>query len=131
MEVPERTFEKELIWIYGPPRSGKSRAARAGPHYPKLANKWWDGYKPDTHTAVVIDDLGKDKAKFLTDHIKLWADPWLNQIAETKGGAIPLTYDKLTITSNYHPDECFEGIDLEAIKSRFKIIYMGLPIVHT
>lgn len=76
MEIPDRTFEKELLWIYGPPRTGKSRVARQDKHYLKLANKWWDGYKPEKHTAVVIDDLGKDKAKALTDHIKLWADPW-------------------------------------------------------
>ncbi len=34
------------IWIYGPPGTGKTHWARNydSNFYPKLANKWWDGY---------------------------------------------------------------------------------------
>lgn len=86
MVIPLREKEKESYWIWGAPGSGKSRwATQTYPlAYKKLQNKWWDGYQ--SHEAVLMDDLGKDNAKFLTTHLKLWADPWQNHPGETKGG---------------------------------------------
>lgn len=85
-KLKDRTQEKELLWYWGEPRTGKSRLARSQPCYVKLANKWWDNYKPwdPDHKRVVLDDLGKEKGKALADHLKLWADPWFNQPGEVK-----------------------------------------------
>jgi len=103
MPTPQARLDnpKKIAWLWGEARSGKSTTARVGDYYLKLGNKWWDGYKGEKR--VVIDDLGKETAKALTDKIKLWADPHFDQVGETKGGAIPLTYDELIVTANWHP----------------------------
>lgn len=44
MAVPPRDTPKVCEWWYGAPGTGKTRMACEGPHYKKLANKWWDGY---------------------------------------------------------------------------------------
>ena len=133
MEVEDRTFEKELLWIYGEPGVGKTRSVQEK-HYTKLGNKWWEGYNPidPKHKVVLLDDIGRAVAASMVNELKIWTDPWKNTIGETKGSAVPLSYDKFIITSNYSPEECFEGIDLVAIRRRFKVIHMtGLPVVHT
>jgi len=70
--------------------------------------------------------LGPEKAKALTDHIKLWADPWYNQPGEIKGGVVPLKYTTLVVTSNYSLEECFDYRDRPAMVRRFEVIVKNL-----
>jgi hypothetical protein len=69
-----------------------------------------------------LDDLGKENAKCLTTHLKHWLDPWYNHPGEIKGGQVPLIYDNLIITSNFHPNEIYEEPDLSAILRRVTVV---------
>lgn len=111
------------VWIWGPPRIGKSTYARTfGNYYPKPLNKWWDGYQNEE--VVVIDDF--EKESHLDHHLKIWADHY-DFIAECKGGSMRIRPKKIIVTSNYSPDECFTGTTLEAIRARFQVIHMSRP----
>lgn len=117
------------VWIYGPSGSGKSRWVReqAVKHqatlYPKLCNKWWDGYQGEQ--LVVMDDLMPEH-KVLNQQLKIWADRY-DCILETKGGAVHAKYQWFIVTSQYKPEEIFTGDDrdLEAILRRFQIFNIG------
>lgn len=121
---PKRTYEGKLkhknAWIYGPPGTGKSRMARGmlpANTYFKQNNKWWDGYNDEK--AVILEDIDPERCKQLTHHMKVWADRY-PFTAEIKGGAMQINpLYNLIVTSNYSIDECFEGVDRDAIKRRF------------
>ena len=55
-------------------------------YYPKLNNKWWDGYQ--SQKVVIMEDVDKETVKFLHHHLKIWADRW-GFIGETKGARLP------------------------------------------
>lgn len=91
-------------------------------YYPKLCNKWWDGYRGQKH--VIMDDVGLDH-KCLGQHLKIWSDHYAC-VLETKGGAQASNYEKFIVTSQYSIDDIFSGDipTLEAIKRRFKVIHL-------
>lgn len=124
--IPPRATPKTCLWYWGEPGTGKTRKA-TDEHpdaYKKLANRWWDGYQGQK--TVILDDIGKDTAKCLVNHLKLWADPWQNHPGEDKGGQKVLSYDTFIVTSNYDIDDLeISGVDLAALKRRFQIHHFG------
>lgn len=108
------------IWIYGKAGAGKSRWVRdqcKESLYPKLCNKWWDGYQGEKY--VVMDDI-MPQHNCLAQQLKIWTDRY-DCILETKGGAVHSQYDYFIITSQYKIDEIFEDEkDREALHRRIQ-----------
>lgn len=107
------------IWIYGKAGAGKSRWVRehCSPLYPKLCNKWWDGYQGEPY--VVMDDMMPEH-KCLAQQLKIWSDRY-DCILETKGGAVHSQYQWFIVTSQYSIDEIFsDDRDREALHRRFQ-----------
>nr|ATP66713.1 Rep [Rodent circovirus] len=132
MEGPfSGNLREKNIWIWGPPRTGKSKWARSqvveDKIYMKMANKWWDGFIDNHHKEVLFEDFPKD-AGYLASFMKIWADRY-SFTAECKGSSrvIHPRQFLLIVTSNYSIDECFEGPDAEAIKARFHEVFIGGP----
>lgn len=111
------------IWIYGPAGSGKSRWVRDECKrqclslYPKLVNKWWDGYQGQE--IVVMDDIDP-KHEFLSQQLKLWTDRY-GVILENKGGACVDNYKWFIITSQYRINDIWKDDETrDALKRRIK-----------
>lgn len=115
-------------WWYGVPGAGKTYLAYEmfPTAYRKVMNKWWDGYiGQDT---VILDDLSQANLEApQIQYFKIWPDRHAFR-AETKGSSMMIRPKKFIVTSNHSISECFPnvgGIDLEAIKLRFKVRYFG------
>lgn len=110
-------------WVWGPPGYGKSHMVRAeNPGYfDKLANKWWCGY--DGEDAVLIDDFDLVHV-VLGHHLKRWADKYPFK-AEVKNGGMFIRPKKIIITSNYSPEQIFDGVILDAIIRRFRVKFVN------
>lgn len=109
------------MWIYGQPGCGKSYVARSfcnDNFYVKSINKWWDGYGGEER--VVIDDVSSNH-KWLGDSLKIWLDQYAFR-GEMKGGGVWMRPKLIVITSNFKPDEIWEGVELAAITRRIRIV---------
>jgi len=120
------------FWFWGNTGTGKSRLAResldaAYPegYYVKTHNKWWDHYEHGQ--GAIIDDLGLDCAKALTDHLKQWLDMY-KLGCDYKGGIRQIRPPVIYITSNYHPWEIWGGTkDYDPIMRRLNVRWFGSP----
>lgn len=108
------------LWVWGPPGTGKTSSYENGA-YKKLINKWWCDY--DNQDDVLLDDVDPDSMKYLTHHMKQWADRYPFR-AEVKGGTILIRPQRIIVTSNYSINQCFfTEQDQLAIKRRFTVIH--------
>lgn len=123
MTFPPDTEHTKGIWIYGPSGVGKSRSARQQypGSYPKLCNKWWDGYQGQK--TVIMDDIGLEH-ECLGQQLKIWSDHY-SCLLETKGGGLPANFDWFIVTSQYKIEEIFkEEKTQEALLRRFKVHHL-------
>lgn len=83
--------------------------------------KWWDGYDPDEHSVVVMDEYDHDPTKVKDEMVALflqWTDGY-RQNGEVKGASVPLIYEYVFVTSTDHPNMYFNPQTYTQVERRF------------
>lgn len=108
------------LWIWGKAGAGKSFTARS--RYPqayiKMMNKWWDNYYGEE--VVILEDFDLSYSTSMHYFLKIWADAYAFR-GEMKGTSRMMRPKKFVITSQYKPDQIWNGLDLDAITRRFQL----------
>lgn len=117
-----------VVVYYGPTGTGKSRAAQIlTPNFaPTLPpdNKqppWYDGYASEPH--LILDEFA---GQLPFRHFLRLLDVYPLNLP-IKGGFTPAHYTKLTITSNFHPQEWYPQEDYAPVARRIHGIYNNPP----
>jgi hypothetical protein len=96
-------------------------------------NKWWDGFEPNKHKVILIDEWPKYKSggepMDIYDLLQL-GQPYPLQV-EKKGGAVHIGKQQIYITSNYGPRDCFGHLDQVTYDALMRRLYVKLcePVI--
>lgn len=128
---PRYLPNRVAYWIWGEPGVGKTyRAFKDFEQtlYPKLPNKWWDGYLPNYHMQVLLDDVQKEAVKWLHELLIRWSDKYLT-LGEIKGSTTTLIYEHFIVTSNWSIEELYSNepnaeMHIAQMNRRFISIHM-------
>lgn len=119
IKLPNRNWVTHTQVLWGPPGTGKTRAAfdEAGPDAywlpkPNGSRVFWDGYEGQEN--VVIDEFFGWMPRDLMCRI---CDRYPFRV-ETKGGSVPFVAKKIWITSNSPPVEWWTRIGLGPMSRR-------------
>jgi len=102
----QRNFQPDVIWIYGPTGTGKTRAVIWKEKDLWISGKnleWWPGY--ENQEATLFDDFRKD---FCTYHELLRILDRTPYTVAIKGGHRILNSKRMYITSCYAPEDMYE-----------------------
>lgn len=107
----KRNWEMDVRIYWGAPGTGKTKAVFDEFHvddiYTKMVGKWWDGYKGEK--VVLIDDFDPDGCFGITfDFYLKLLDRYPMRI-EWKGGSGEFYSRVIIFTSNYDPEDWFNG----------------------
>lgn len=103
---PKRRSDKEFIYIWGPPGTGKSYHADdiAPDAYEKGADKWFCDYAgQDT---IIIDECRPDNTDFV---MLLKITDQRHSRQEVKGGSVMINARRIIVTSPFSPDNLYAG----------------------
>jgi hypothetical protein len=115
-----------VVWLWGDPGCGKSRAAHdklPSAYLKDPRTKWWNGYMLERD--VIMDDVGPGGADL--NHLLRWFDRYKCTV-EVKGDMCPLYAERFIVTSNYHPRDCYKDKDgnehaqIAALMRRMKVM---------
>lgn len=98
LSTAERKEKPSVVWVWGPPGSGKTRWVheRHASLYIKDGTQWWNGYS--NQDAILIDDF--DGKWPVRDLLRL-LDRYAYQ-GQTKGGYVKITSPHIYITCDRH-----------------------------
>jgi len=120
--------KKEVIWVYGPTGSGKTRFVMDLFLEPRdlwvsgRTLKWWNGYENQAY--VLFDDFRRD---FCTFHELLRILDRYPMTVEVKYGYRSTSWiKKIYITSCFHPREVYDTReDLEQLMRRIDVVWFA------
>jgi len=111
LRTENRHFKTHVTWIHGSTGKGKTKLAwdlHPGA-YPKNNTEWWDGYDPDIHAAVIIDDYRpSDKIRF-SELLRLF-DRYPHMVQQ-KGATVTFKPTYIVLTTTHSPQETFAHHD--------------------
>lgn len=129
-----RTEMTEGVWLHGPTGCGKSMMAFAGfdplTHYVfNTETKWWDGYRPDKHMTIIIDEFRGEIAFRILLRL---LDKWPFKVPVRNCPDVPFLAKKVIITSSMSPEKVARrewnlhtSDSIDQLKRRLRIQELG------
>ena len=109
-----RSAKPVVLWFHGETGSGKTRCAfdKFGDRgfFKMMKNKWWNGYSPASHDAIILDDLRA--THFDYDELLRLFD-FYPFMVETKGGEVHINSPTIIVTSPMSPEVMFQSVGVQ------------------